>query len=140
MTEEFLAGVRSIVEPLLIQLGFELDEFGDTVEHGRKAYVVFFRSDDCKIQIYDAPREGEINCMIAPLDADNILGLYDRSEKWHYLPRFAIRRGVSLDEVMRDNPAIAFPTIDQSLEAVRERIKKYFPVAHDGVREMGGPG
>lgn len=67
MTEEFLAGVRLVIEPLLIQLGFQLDEFGDVVEHGRKASVVFFRSRDCKIQVYDAPREGETNCMIAPL-------------------------------------------------------------------------
>jgi hypothetical protein len=139
MTEEFLAGVRLIVEPLLIQLGFQLDESGDVVEHGREASVVFFRSRDCKIQVYDAPREGEINCMIAPLDAANVFGLYDQSGKWQYLPRFAIRQGVPLDEIMKDNLAVEFPTTSQLLESVRGRIEKYFPIAHDGILEMDGP-
>lgn len=138
MTEEFLAGVRSIVEPLLIQLGFQLEEFGDVVEHGRKASVVFFRSSDCKIQIYDAPREGEINCMIATLDADNKLGLYDESGKWQYLPRFAIRQGVPLEEI-RDTDLPEFPTTNQWLASIRRRIEKYFPIAHEGILEMGGP-
>nr|PBJ56765.1 hypothetical protein BB736_20320 [Mycobacterium avium subsp. hominissuis] len=55
MREEFLNGVRAVVEPLLIQLGFQLDEYGDVDVHGRKASVVYFRSNDCKIQVYDAP-------------------------------------------------------------------------------------
>lgn len=54
MREEFLNGVRAVVEPLLIQLGFQLDEYGDVDVHGRKASVVYFRSNDCKIQVYDA--------------------------------------------------------------------------------------
>jgi len=87
MKEVFLTGVRSIVEPLLIQLGFQLEEFGDVDYYGRTASVMFFRSKDCKVQVYDAPREGEINCMIAPLDAANVFGLYDRSGKWQYFPR-----------------------------------------------------
>jgi hypothetical protein len=138
MTEVFLAGVRSIVEPLLVQLGFQLEEFGDVDEHGRKASIVFFRSKDCKIQVYDAPREGEINCMIAPLDAANVLGLYDQSGKWQYLPRFAIRQGIPLEEI-RETNLPEFPTTNQSLESVRGRIEKYFPIAHDGVLEMNGP-
>jgi hypothetical protein len=130
--------VRAIVEPLLIQLGFQLDEFGDAAYHDRKAYVVFFCSKDCKIQVYDAPREGEINCMIAPLDAANVFGLYDRSGKWQYFPRFAIRQGVPLEDI-RDVDLPRFPTTSQSLEWVHRRIEKYFPVAHDGILEMGGP-
>ncbi|ATA29255.1 hypothetical protein MLM_3196A [Mycobacterium lepraemurium] len=139
MREELLNGVRSVVEPLLTQLGFQLDEYGDVDVHGRKASVVYFRSNDCKIQVYDASREGEINCMIAPLDAANVIGLYDRSGEWQYLPRFAIRQSVSLDEIMRDSRTVDFPTTHQWLESVRDRIQKYFPVARDGVLEMGGP-
>lgn len=138
MSEEFLAGVRSIVEPLLIQLGFQLDEFSDVDKSGRKASVVFFRSKDCKIQVYDAPREGEINCMIAPLDAANVLGLYDHSGKWQYLPMFAIRQGVALEEI-RETNLPDFPTTNQFLVSVRGRIEKYFPIARDGVLAMGGP-
>jgi hypothetical protein len=127
MTEEFLAGVRSIVEPLLIQLGFQLEEFGDVDESGRKCSVVFFRSNDCKIQVYDVPREGEINIMIAPLDAANVFSLYDRSGKWQSLPRFAIRQGVPLEDIMKDDKLPEFLTTNQFLESVRDRIKKYFP-------------
>lgn len=133
-TQKFLAAVRSIVEPLLIQLGFQLDEFGDAVYYDRKAYVVFFRSMDCKIQVYNAPREGSINCMIAPLDAANVFGLYDRSGKWQYLPMFAIRQGVPPEDT-RDAGSPKFPTTAQSLESVRRRIEKFFPIAHDGILE-----
>ena len=144
--QEFLSGVRSIVEPLLNELGFQLEEYDDVDESdsrvgegGRKGAVVFFRSDDCKIQIYASTRDGSINCMIAPLDAPNIFGPYDRYGKWQYLPRFAIRQGVPLDEISKDNLTVEFPTMNQSLESVRRRIEKYFPIAHDGILEMGGP-
>jgi hypothetical protein len=140
MTQEFLAGVRSIVEPLLNELGFQLDEYdGDVDEGGRKGSVVFFRSNDCKIQVYDSTRDGSINCMIAPLNALNVFGQYDSSGKWQYLPRFAIRQGVPLEEIMKDKLPVDFPTTNQFLESVRRRIEKYFPIAHDGILEMNGP-
>jgi hypothetical protein len=72
MAQEFLAGVHAIVEPLLIELGFYLDELDDSVdEGGRRGSVVFYRSKDSKIQIYYSSREREINAMIGPLDAPN---------------------------------------------------------------------
>lgn len=150
MTNEFIVGVRSIVEPLLNELGFQLDHYdGDVYEGsdprggraagGPRGSVVFFSSSDCKIQIYDSARDGAINCMIAPLDATNVFGPYDESGKWQYLPRFAIRQGVPLKEIMKDKLPVDFPTTTQFLVSVRQRIEKYFPVAHDGVLEMGGP-
>lgn len=140
MTQEFLTGVQSVVEPILVELGFRLDEYLDNVdEGGPKAAVVFYRSDDCKIQIYDSTRGGEINCMIAPLGADNTFGPYDHSQKWQYLPRFALRQGVSAEEITKDKLPVDFPTTDQFLESVRNRIKKYYPIAHAGILEMGGP-
>lgn len=149
MTQEFLAGVRFIVEPLLNELGFQLDEYdGDVYEGlapdggraggGPRGSVAFFRSKDCRIQVYDSAREGSINCMIAPLDAPNVFGPYDRSGKWQYLPRFAIRQGILLEEIT-DDELPDFPTTTQFLESVRQRIEEYFPIAHDGVLEMGGP-
>jgi len=139
MTRDFLAGVRSIVEPLLIELGFQLDEYdGDVDEWGRKGAVAFFRSKDCKVQVYNSTREGSINCMIAALDAPNVFGPHDQSGKWQYLPRFAIRQGVPLEDI-REDSLPDFPTTDQFLESVRGRIEKYFPIAHDGVLEMEGP-
>jgi hypothetical protein len=140
MTQEFLDGVRSIVEPLLVQLGFCLDAVDDNVdEWGRPGSVVFYRSEDCKIQVYASSREGSINCMIAPLDAANVFGPHDRSGKWQYLPRYAIWQGVSPEEIMKDKLPVDFPTTSQFLESVRHRIEKYYPVAHDGVIATEGP-
>jgi hypothetical protein len=140
MTQEFLAGVRSIVEPLLTQLGFCLDEVDDGVdEGGRAGSVVFYRSKDCKIQVYDSSRDGSINCMIAPVDAPNVFGPHDRSKKWQYLPRYAIWQGVPLEEIMKDKLPVDFPTTSQFLESVRARIEKYYPVAHAGVIATEGP-
>jgi hypothetical protein len=140
MTQEFLAGVQSIVEPLLAELGFLVDEYVDGVdEGGPKGAVAFYRSDDCKIQVYESARSGEINCMIAPLHAANTFGLHDRSAKWQYLVRFAIRQGVPVEEIMKEKLPVDFPTTSQWLEAVRNRIEKYYAVAHAGVLEMGGP-
>lgn len=138
MTQDFLARVRCIVEPLLIRLGFELDEYDNVDEWGRKGAVAFFRSKDCKIQIYNSVREGSVNCMIAALDAPNVFGPHDQSGKWQYLPRFAIRRGVPLEDINEESLP-DFPTTDQLLESVRRRIEKYFPIAHEGVLEMDGP-
>jgi hypothetical protein len=76
--------------------------------------------------------------MIAALDAPDVFGPHDRSGKWQYLPRFAIRRGVPLEEIKEDNLP-EFPTTNQFLESVRGRIQKYFPIAHAGVLEMDGP-
>lgn len=137
--QEFLTKVYRIVEPLLNELGFHVDEFDAKVDDwGRPGAVVYFRSSDCKIQIYDSSRDGSINCMIAPSGAENIFGPHDQSGKWQYLPRFALRQGISAEQIQEtDLPEC--PTMDQLLRAVRCRIEKYFPVAHAGVLEMGGP-
>lgn len=72
-----------------MELGFALDCIDDDVdEGGRSGHVVYFRSEDCKLQIYWSSREFEINAMIAPLSAPNVHGLYDTSSKWHYLNEF----------------------------------------------------
>jgi hypothetical protein len=137
MTQEFLAEVRSIVEPLLAELGFQLDEYDDSPdEGGRPQRIAYYRSNDCKIQVYQSSREGSTNCMIAPLDASNGFGL--GTEKWQYLPRFAIWRGVPSEEIMKDKLPVDFPTTTQFLESVRSRIEKYYPIAHAVVLEMYG--
>lgn len=140
MTQEFLTEVRSIVEPLLNKFGFKFDEYdGDATEGGAKSSVVYFRSKDCKIQIYDSPREASINCMIAPLDAPNVFGPTDRSGKWQYIVMFAIKQGVPREEIRSDKLPADFPSSTQRLEWVRGRIEKYFPIAHDGILKMDGP-
>ncbi|WP_139830340.1 hypothetical protein [Mycobacterium triplex] len=136
MTDEFLALVQRIIEPRLVQLGFQLDEVRDVVEQGRKASMVFFRSHDCKIQIYYSSREGEINAMIGPLDAPNQHGQYDRSGKWHYFNDFANQPKSSLEELVRQrrDECANFETTAKWLEWIkRERIDRYFDSAHAAI-------
>ena len=140
MAQEFLAEVRSIVEPLLNELGFQLDEYGgDVAEGGPKSSVAYFRSKDCKVQIYDSSRAASINCMIAPLDAPNVFGPSDESGKWQYIVRSAIKQGIPREEIRKDELPADFATNTQRLEWVRGSIEKYFPIAREGILEMSGP-
>jgi len=141
MTQQFLTEVRSIVEPTLVGLGFQFEAYMDNVdEGGRLGDAAFYGSKDCKIQVYRSTRAGSVNCMIAPLGAPFVFGPYDPSKKWQYLPRFAIRNGTPVEEILADKLPVEFPTNSQQLHWVRGRIEKYFPTAHAGVLELFPPG
>jgi hypothetical protein len=133
MTHQFSAEVQSIVGPLLIDLGFVLDGVEDFDEGGLPGTVVYYRSDDCKIQIYQSGREGETNCMIAPLDAPDSFGL--RADKWQYLLRFSKTPDLPLAELAALTRA-EYNAYANPLEWVRDQIAKYYPAAHTGILEM----
>jgi hypothetical protein len=133
MTHQFSAEVQSIVGPLMIDLGFVLDGVEDFDEGGLPGTVVYYRSDDCKIQIYQSGREGETNCMIAPLDAPDSFGL--RADKWQYLLRFSKTPDLPLAELAALTRA-EYNAYANPLEWVRDRIAKYYPAAHTGILEM----
>jgi hypothetical protein len=137
MAPEFSTDVQTIVGPLLKKLGFVLDEIDDSSdEGGRRQHVVYYRSNDCKIQVYESSREGEVNCMIAPLDVPNEFGL--RAKKWQYLTRFTKRPDLPLEELATIARA-EYEAYANPLEWVRDRIVKYYEVAHAGILEMYGP-
>ncbi|BBZ18614.1 hypothetical protein [Mycolicibacterium gadium] len=136
MTETFSAEVQSVVGPMLSELGFELDAVDDNVdEGGRRASVVYYRADDCKIQIYQSAREGNINCMIGPVDAPNEIGLHDRSGRWQYLPRFSPQPDVPLEELVKSVTFAARSDAEQ-LERVKTTISENFETARSGILEM----
>jgi hypothetical protein len=91
--------------------------------------VVFYRSDDSEMQIYQSSREGEVNCMIAPLIAANELGL--RANKWQYLTRFSKRPDIPLVEPVEVARA-QYTAYANPLEWVRDRIVKHYESAHAG--------
>src|SRR5579875_2979043 len=98
MPSEFATEVQTIIGPVLEQFGFVLDQINDSPdEGGRRQHIVFYRSNDCKIQIYESSREGEVNCMIAPLDVSNEFGL--RAKKWQYLTRFTKQPELPLEKL-----------------------------------------
>lgn len=88
MASDFTEDVQEILGPTLERLGFALTGADDSPDPGgRRQHIVYYQSDDCKLQLYESPREGETNCMIAPLDALDSFGL--RTDKWQFLTRFS---------------------------------------------------
>jgi hypothetical protein len=134
MTSEFSTEVQTMVGPVLEQLGFVLDEVDDNPdEGGRRQHVVYYRSNDCKIQVYESAREGEVNCMIAPLNVPNAFGL--RAKKWQFLTRFSKRPDLPLGEIA-ERARAEYNSYSNPLEWVRDRIIKYYEAAHKGILEM----
>ncbi|MGE2832659.1 hypothetical protein [Mycobacterium sp. SMC-4] len=136
--DSFPDEVQSAVGPLLSELGFTLDSVNAHVdEDGGFGSVVYYRSEDCKIQVYRSSREGSVNCMIAPLEAPNEFGPRDKSPTWQYLTKFSPKSDVPLEELIR---AVSFEpqTSVEELRWVRETISKYINAARDGIRGMHG--
>lgn len=138
MNDDFSANVNRIIGPLLSELGFVLDSVDDIDEEGRRGSVVYYESEDCKLQIYWSPRAGEINCMIAPLTAPNAPGLYDRSEKWHYLDEFIDKPNVPLEQLVKLLRAerAYFETEESRLAWLEGRIENNIGTARIRIRTM----
>ena len=133
MTTDFAVAVESIVGPALAHLGLVLDEIDSSVdEGGRTGSVVYYRSSDCKIQIYKSAREGNVNCMIAPLDAPNEFGPHDQSRTWRFLNEFSPTPDLSVEELAK---SVSFKAKSdaQQLSEVRDRIVECYDDAHAGI-------
>lgn len=133
IADHFPEEVQSIVGPVLSSLGFTLDSTDANVdESGRFGSVVYYKSADCRIQIYQSSREGSVNCMIAPLDAQNEFGPRDKSFKWQYLTKFAPMPDAPLEELIE---AVSFEpkATAEQLQWVRDNISRYYETAHAGV-------
>ncbi|WP_156747985.1 hypothetical protein [Mycobacterium sp. E3198] len=131
MMSDFSAEVQATVGPLLAELGFALDEVDDSPDQGGiERHITYYRSNDCKMQIYESSRAGEVNCMIATLDAPNEFGL--TSKQWHYISKFSRRSDIPSDERLRLAIAGA-KSYANPLEGVRDRIAKHYEAAHAGI-------
>lgn len=136
MTVKFSTHVETTLGPLLAELGFILDEVDDTPDEGGiERHIVYYRSFDCKMQIFDCSREGEVNCMIAPLEAPNEFGL--TSMRWHYITKFSKRPNVSPQERLRIAIAGA-NAYEDPVQWVKDRIVKHYETAHAGILVMYG--
>lgn len=136
MNSSFVDDVVSIVGPKLLRRGFVVDEVDQEVdEGGRKGAVVYFRGSACKLQVYWSAREREINCMIAPLDAPNEHGLYNRSERWHYLNDFVPTPDIPLEELVKRLRAERKNFENQTtwLQWISDRIDEYYDSALKGI-------
>lgn len=135
MAYDFPSEVERIVGPSLEARGFVLDEVDQVDEGGRPGWVVYYRGEDTRIEVYLSTREGEVNCMIAPIDAPNEYGLRNRSNRWRYLTRFVERPNVPLEELVKMIPDP--PKSDQGrLESVKQTIEMHFEAAHSGILQV----
>jgi hypothetical protein len=72
--------------PMLSALGFVPDGIlNDVDSKERLAWAVFYRRDDCKLQICWSAREGSTDFMLAKPDVSNNFGLDDGATRWHLL-------------------------------------------------------
>jgi len=110
-------------------------------EGGRTGTVVFFRNEVCRLQIYWSSREHEINCMIGPLDAPDVHGLYDKSNTWHYLNDFVPVPKVPLEELVKQlrDERRNFQSREKWLAWIASRIDRYYESALAGLQTSSGP-
>lgn len=131
MSANFTAKLQATIGPLLSSLGFTLIEVDDGPDEGGiPRHIAYYQSADCKLQIYDSSREGEVNCMIAPLTARNEYGL--RGKDWHYISRFSKRSNLPPEERLRAAIAEA-NAYDDQFDYVKDRIAKHYEAAHAGI-------
>lgn len=135
--DSFSRDVQEIIGPVLSEFGFALDQIDDRPdpERGGSRHIVYYRSSDCKIQIYQSSREGEINAMIAPRDAENEFGL--RSEEWRYITHFTELPDLPFEEIMAREQT-TYDAYDNPLGWLRDRIIRFYPDAHAGILQMSG--
>jgi hypothetical protein len=77
--------MEQFLEPTLSHVGFKLDEIQDDTYGDRAAWAIYYRGQDCKLQICWSARDGGMDFMLAPLDAPNEFGLLNRSKKWQFM-------------------------------------------------------
>lgn len=136
MMTAFADAVEAIVGPVLAVRGFILDQVHDEPDSGgRDLHVVYYRSPDCKIQVYQSSREGETNAMIAPSDAPNQFGL--NAPGWQFLTMFTERPADPIAEVI-ERARQEYHSYGDPLLWVRDRIVKYFDAAHARIAATPG--
>jgi len=104
--------------------GFSLDELDDAATYqGRPAWAIYYRGQDCKLQVCWSARDGGIDFMLAPLNAPNEFGLLNRSKTWHFM--------LMLSDA-RDN--LPTPGLDANDDTVMSWLKTLFEIHIESAR------
>jgi hypothetical protein len=112
------AELTRFLEPALRHGAFTLDEVEDAAIYGgRPAWAIYYRGQDCKLQVCWSARDGGIDFMLAPLDAPYEFGLLNRSKKWHFM--------LKLSNAHDD---IVTPGVDADDDTVMRWLKALFEV------------
>ncbi|BBY26402.1 hypothetical protein [Mycolicibacterium sediminis] len=123
MTSTFEGEVDRIVGRTLSTYGLRFDgTFVGLDADGAGLAICYFRSANCKLQIYTSEREGETGCMIAPADAPNVFGPTDDSGWWKFLT------DVNQDA---DDPFRGVPTEAGSYGVPLTRLRAHLVASYD---------
>ena len=118
------AELERFLEPTASAAGLNLDEVQDPVSYGdRPAWAIYYRGQDCKLQVLWSSRNGGTNFMIAPLDAPNEFGLANQSKKWRYM--------LQLSNAHDD---LATPRVGADADTVMTWLKALFEIHFDSAR------
>lgn len=132
MQSDFSHLVRRTLGPFLERNDFELDAVDENSENGLA--VVYLRAPKCKLQIYNSPRNGEVNCMIAAAGTPNESGAENRRrEGWHYVSELSGRDAdTSVEQLLERRHAsrdVGPRTTIQQLEDLRDLLESDFAAA-----------
>jgi hypothetical protein len=109
------------LESTLSHAGFRLEKIDDpTFYQNRPAWAIYYRGQDCKLQVSWSARDGGIDYFLAPLDATNEFGLLNTSKKWHLMLMLSNKR---------DN--LVTPAPDADDEAEIAWLKALFEIHFD---------
>ena len=113
----------------MLRAGFRLSAIEDpAVFHSRPAWVLYYESDDCKLQICWSSHDGGIDFLLAPLDAPNEFGLLNSSGKW---------RLMLLLSKARDS--LVTPGVDADDQTEMSWLESLFAIHIDSARaKLGG--
>jgi hypothetical protein len=118
------AKLERFLESTLAQAGFTLEEVVDpALYQNRPAWAIYYRGQDCKLQISWSARDGGIDYFLALPDAPNELGLLNESKKWRLM--------LMLSNV-RDDLVTPSPDADDETEMswLKALFETHFAAAH----------
>jgi hypothetical protein len=81
MNIDFVKLAQSRLSSFLLDKGFEFEGFEDSEES--RMCILFYKSDRAKIAIYKSLVDGEVNCKIGSVNANNS-EIHNR-QQWFYL-------------------------------------------------------
>jgi hypothetical protein len=118
------AELQQYLEPTLSRAGLRLDDIEDpSVYQSRPAWAIYYRGQDCKLQISWSARDGGIDYLLAPLDAPNEFGLLNESKEWQLMLMLSN---------LSDN--LVTPALDADMETEMSWLKALFEIHFDAAR------
>ena len=110
--------LERFLEPTLSHAGFKLDEVEGAAKYGeRPAWAIYYRRQDCELQLCWSACDGGIDFMLAPLDAPNEFGLLNSSKKWQFM--------LMLSDVRDDIPTPGLDADDDKVMSWLKTLSKY---------------